>query len=285
MRRAIEAIQDSGIEVDIWKIEGVDERDDAAMLAEQARSGEGREGVTCVLLGRGASTEKVEQWLEAAAPVDGFIGFAIGRSIWWDALKGFLAEELDARGGSVADRRQLPAFRRGLRGPAGRTEIGLAAGDRAARRHPPSTRLVGSAPMAMKMRQSLAQLEQEFRHETQLDRSRRETLRRQAVRRSRKRTHEREQQAQLGALLAARAVADRDRGDRHRGDVRDAVPTARLSGRPPVARAESSAPAAAGSAPGLRYRYARLAEPAQRRVDLFAGALAGRRARSCWISR
>ena len=47
----------------------------------------GREGVTCVLLGRGASTEKVEQWLQVAAPVEGFIGFAIGRSIWWDALK------------------------------------------------------------------------------------------------------------------------------------------------------------------------------------------------------
>jgi hypothetical protein len=46
--------------------------------------------------------------------------------------------------------------------------------------------------MAMKMRQSLAQLEQEFRHETQLDRSRRETLRRRAVGRSRKRTHERQ---------------------------------------------------------------------------------------------
>jgi anti-sigma-K factor RskA len=45
--------------------------------------------------------------------------------------------------------------------------------------------------MAMKMRQSLAQLEQEFRHETQLDRSRRENLRRRAVHRSRKRTHER----------------------------------------------------------------------------------------------
>ncbi len=44
----------------------------------------------------------------------------------------------------------------------------------------------------MKMRQSLAQLEQEFRHEAQLDRSRRETLRRHAVRRSRLRWHERE---------------------------------------------------------------------------------------------
>ncbi len=41
------------------------------------------------------------------------------------------------------------------------------------------------------MRQSLAQLEQEFRHESQLDRNRRETLRRHAVRRSRVRSHER----------------------------------------------------------------------------------------------
>ncbi|MDE3134067.1 MAG: DUF2090 domain-containing protein [Acidobacteriota bacterium] len=94
MRRAIAAIQDAGVEVDIWKIEGVDERADAEMLATQARTGPGREGVTCVLLGRGASTEKVEQWLEIAAPVEGFIGFAIGRSIWWDALRGFLDKTL-----------------------------------------------------------------------------------------------------------------------------------------------------------------------------------------------
>jgi myo-inositol catabolism protein IolC len=95
MRRAIEDIQNAGIEVDIWKIEGVDEREDAAMLAEQSRSGSGRENVKCVLLGRGASTDKVEHWLRQAAPVEGFIGFAIGRSIWWDALKGFLSEDLD----------------------------------------------------------------------------------------------------------------------------------------------------------------------------------------------
>ncbi len=95
MRRAIEDCQNLGIEVDIWKIEGVDEQSDAAMLAEQARSGEGRENVKCVLLGRGASTDKVEEWLRAASPVDGFIGFAIGRSIWWDALKAFIDDELD----------------------------------------------------------------------------------------------------------------------------------------------------------------------------------------------
>ena len=46
--------------------------------------------MVCVLLGRGASDAKVDHWLRQAAPVDGFVGFAIGRSIWWDALKGFL---------------------------------------------------------------------------------------------------------------------------------------------------------------------------------------------------
>jgi len=90
MRRAIQEIQDFGIEVDIWKIEGVDAQADAQMLAEQTRSGEGRENVVCVLLGRGASDAKVDHWLREAAPVDGFVGFAIGRSIWWDALRGFL---------------------------------------------------------------------------------------------------------------------------------------------------------------------------------------------------
>jgi len=95
MARAIGEIQDAGIEVDVWKIEGVDAREDAEMLAERTRSGAGRERVVCVVLGRGASTEKVEHWLQAAAPVDGFVGFAIGRSIWWDALKGWLSEELD----------------------------------------------------------------------------------------------------------------------------------------------------------------------------------------------
>ena len=94
MRRAIEDCQNFGIEVDIWKIEGVDTRADAEMLSEQARKGDGRENVKSVLLGRGASDDKVDHWLRQAAGVDGFIGFAIGRSIWWDALKGFLDKSL-----------------------------------------------------------------------------------------------------------------------------------------------------------------------------------------------
>ena len=93
------------------------------MLAEQTRTGEGREGVVCVLLGRGACDEKVDHWLRAAAPVEGFVGFAIGRSIWWDALKGFLDGVARARGRGRADRRQLPALHQGLRGAGDRRRL------------------------------------------------------------------------------------------------------------------------------------------------------------------
>jgi myo-inositol catabolism protein IolC len=105
MRRAIAETQDFGCEVDIWKIEGVDAREDAEMLAKQTREGAGREGVVCVLLGRGASDEKVDHWLRVAAPVEGFVGFAIGRSIWWDALKGFLdgSIEREAAANQIAE--------------------------------------------------------------------------------------------------------------------------------------------------------------------------------------
>ncbi|HEX4467837.1 MAG TPA: DUF2090 domain-containing protein [Solirubrobacteraceae bacterium] len=99
MRRAIADIQDVGIVVDIWKIEGVDERSDCQMLVEQARSG-GREGVVCVVLGRGANDDKVDQWLQAAAPVDGFVGFAIGRSIWWDPLKAYVDGKIERSAGA-----------------------------------------------------------------------------------------------------------------------------------------------------------------------------------------
>jgi myo-inositol catabolism protein IolC len=94
MRRTIADVQEFGIEVDIWKIEGLDERADCEKMVEQARAG-GRTGVVCVLLGRGADDDKVDHWLRQAAPVEGFVGFAIGRSIWWDALKAFLAGDLE----------------------------------------------------------------------------------------------------------------------------------------------------------------------------------------------
>ena len=89
MIRAIGELQDAGIESDVWKIEGVEERADSERIAAQCRKG-GRDGVACVVLGRGADNDKVDDWLRAGAPVDGYIGFAIGRSIWGDPLQGWI---------------------------------------------------------------------------------------------------------------------------------------------------------------------------------------------------
>jgi myo-inositol catabolism protein IolC len=89
MRRAIVDLQAAGVEPDIWKIEGIDRREDCESIARAARAG-GREEVACVVLGRGANDAAVDHWLRTGAGVPGYIGFAIGRSIWWDPLRGFV---------------------------------------------------------------------------------------------------------------------------------------------------------------------------------------------------
>ncbi len=89
MKVALAELQQAGVEADIWKIEGVDRREDCGAISEQARSG-GRGGVACVVLGRGADDDAVDHWLRMGSGVPGYIGFAIGRSIWWDPLKGYV---------------------------------------------------------------------------------------------------------------------------------------------------------------------------------------------------
>ena len=124
MRRAIEEIQDFGCEVDIWKIEGVDEREDAEMLAQQTRAGEGREGVVCVLLGRGASDEKVDHWLRAGRAGRGLRRLRdrpldlVGRA---EGLP--RRQSLERERGRRADRRQLPALHQGLRATRSRPRV------------------------------------------------------------------------------------------------------------------------------------------------------------------
>src|SRR3954453_11683934 len=94
MRRTIEEFQDAGVEADIWKIEGIETAEDCEKIAQTCRR-DGRDGVICVVLGRGADDEKVDHWLRQGAGVEGYAGFAIGRPIWWDALKGFLDGDLE----------------------------------------------------------------------------------------------------------------------------------------------------------------------------------------------
>jgi len=86
----IAALQAGGVEPDIWKIEGLDSRAACQEVVAQARA-EGRGGVTCIVLGRGADEPQVLEWVRIGASVDGFDGFAVGRTIWEQALKDFLA--------------------------------------------------------------------------------------------------------------------------------------------------------------------------------------------------
>jgi 5-dehydro-2-deoxygluconokinase len=91
MMRAIHELQDGGVEADIWKIEGIDDRDACDRIAKLARR-EGRDRVSCVVLGRGASDAKVDEWLRAGSGVEGYSGFAIGRSIFAESVKAYAAD-------------------------------------------------------------------------------------------------------------------------------------------------------------------------------------------------
>lgn len=82
---AIRALQEAGIEPDIWKIEGLDRREDCVQVVETARR-DGRGDVGCIVLGRGEDEAHVHTWLTTAAGVPGFIGFAVGRTTFWDPL-------------------------------------------------------------------------------------------------------------------------------------------------------------------------------------------------------
>jgi len=93
MLAAIRELLAQGIEPDIWKIEGLDKREDCEAIAQLVRS-DGRSGVVCVVLGRGANDAVVDHWLRQGAGVPGYVGFAIGRTIWWDALEGYLAGDM-----------------------------------------------------------------------------------------------------------------------------------------------------------------------------------------------
>ncbi len=91
--QAVAEFYEAGIEPDVWKIEGLDRREDCERMAAQVRSG-GRDRVGCVVLGRGADPERVDHWLRQAAGVPGYIGFAIGRTLWWEGVQGFLNRAL-----------------------------------------------------------------------------------------------------------------------------------------------------------------------------------------------
>ena len=90
--KVVEEMRERGADPDIWKIEGLDTPEDCEKVAHAIRTGD-RKDVIAVVLGRGASDEKVNEWLRAGSSVEGYKGFAIGRSIFWNALKSFHERE------------------------------------------------------------------------------------------------------------------------------------------------------------------------------------------------
>jgi myo-inositol catabolism protein IolC len=84
MVESIKEIQDAGVEPAIWKLEGVDKPESAKAVVKQAQNGGRKVGV--ITLGRGESKEKVQEWLKVGAKIPGVIGFAVGRTIFWEPL-------------------------------------------------------------------------------------------------------------------------------------------------------------------------------------------------------
>ena len=91
MQEAIGQLQSAGVEPDVWKVEGLAQRDDCQRIVDAARC-DGCDTVGCIVLGRGADATQVRHWLATAAGVPGFIGFAVGRTTFWDALVGWQAQ-------------------------------------------------------------------------------------------------------------------------------------------------------------------------------------------------
>jgi myo-inositol catabolism protein IolC len=107
MVKAIEQLQDAGVEADVWKIEGLDRREDCENIVVAARRN-GRNKVGCIVLGRGEDDKKVHEWLTTAARVPGFVGFAVGRTVFWEPLVAMLDNKIsrDAAVAEVARRYQ-----------------------------------------------------------------------------------------------------------------------------------------------------------------------------------
>lgn len=98
---AIGELVDSGVDPDLWKLEGVSNQAEFAALADRARRFSQR-FCGCLLLGRGSDAEAVMEWIHAAAPVEGYVGFAVGRTLWWDPLAQWLRGALSCEDAKLA---------------------------------------------------------------------------------------------------------------------------------------------------------------------------------------
>jgi len=109
MMQTIQALQDAGVEPDVWKVEGLDRQEDCVKLVEIARRG-GRNSVGLIVLGRGAERGRVVGWLKTAASVPGFIGFAVGRTSFWQPLVDVEAKRISQEEAAIRIARNFEAW-------------------------------------------------------------------------------------------------------------------------------------------------------------------------------
>jgi 5-dehydro-2-deoxygluconokinase len=108
MVEAIEQIQDAGVEPTIWKLEGVEKAAEAKAVVKAAKRNGRKAGV--ITLGRGESKEKVQEWLKVGAQIPGIIGFAVGRTIFWEPLAEHKAGKLDKQAATEGVARNYADF-------------------------------------------------------------------------------------------------------------------------------------------------------------------------------
>jgi myo-inositol catabolism protein IolC len=109
MIEAMQQLQDAQVEPDVWKIEGLDRREDCEKIVAAARRG-GRAKVGCIILGRGEDDKKVREWLITAAGVPGFIGFAVGRTAFWEPLVSWRTKKITREAAAAEIARRYREF-------------------------------------------------------------------------------------------------------------------------------------------------------------------------------
>lgn len=93
---AIKELQNSEVEPDVWKLEGMETEKEYQDIVSQVQNGD-RKDVGIVILGRGAKQETVEKWIRVGAKVRGIIGFAVGRTVFWEPLTNHINGKIDKK--------------------------------------------------------------------------------------------------------------------------------------------------------------------------------------------